>query len=989
MKNRVKLLFPIPGIRGKLSMFTAFFVIVLICIISILTLNHEYKSLSESYDREIQPLRRYTEKIVLDLESLSNTFLLIENFRFRLKSKTKELDQFKQKIVYTEEKNWFTKNVLGKLNLIKKDLINTQSIKHIRVYNTYYSEYITDRIIKDLEENVRLQMKDEKGITITPLHFAEIQNLALKIEEIKIKTEDKNDELVILLANKKEKDENGEPVSSPEIIKNNYLIEEEAKIIYEDLNSLQSHLQTLKANLNSEILHFFYNSQKNNIRELGLNTEVIRIQSFNTTDTIPGFDTRIYADTNSLNSQVIVNHPLVLKDMEDRIKNSTQKEFLDSNFFTREVSVDDKDYEIYFRNILRKPHIIWRAKQILTETKKSKWKDFFKEDNELSLQFKALSSKLKNRLLELRQKKTIKPSLDKEFSNLYLQYGELLKKRQELINKFHPNKNQEINNFQFYKSKEKELNTKMIQLPLELNASKIKLTKAKQEEAKILNEEIFAKSEELKDAKSELSNIQKKILDWSHSKDLKVIDSFQYLRDAATYEYAILRTKNNSTDYSEYLESDKERTLMQLKWNTIREWIITANSEIKINPIYHDGKYINPFEGGVLSRSRSEVEEEMWKLDSTPIHYTNAEDELESVAMTQYHTNIAGFTRTIVDKSDGLTKIRSDIRKIIYSSSILGISAVIMAFLFSTLMVKNIRSISSNAQLVGKGFLNVQFEIHSRDEIGKLSDTLNKMVIGLIERDKVKKALGKFVNPQIAEKVLKQELKLGGERKNCAILFSDIRGFTSISEKLEPEEVVEFLNEYMTEMVDCVSLTDGIVDKFIGDAVMATWGAAFSHGNNAENAVNSAILMRKALIKFNVGRGTDKKPIIKIGCGINYGPVIAGQIGSEERLEYTVIGDAVNLASRLEALNKPMGTDILITEDLYLLVQSIFKTQKMQAIKVKGKIEPQTIYSVLGRIDDLQSPNSLEELRFILGIHFDSSKLINIDEKEEKFEILA
>lgn len=224
----------------------------------------------------------------------------------------------------------------------------------------------------------------------------------------------------------------------------------------------------------------------------------------------------------------------------------------------------------------------------------------------------------------------------------------------------------------------------------------------------------------------------------------------------------------------------------------------------------------------------------------------------------------------------------------------------------------------------------------------------------------------------------------------CAIFFSDIRSFTAISEKLQPEEVVEFLNEYMTEMVRCVNDTHGIVDKFIGDAIMATWGAVRTSEQDAENAVNGALLMRAALIKFNEGRGGDKRPVIRIGCGLNYGPVIAGQIGSEERLEYTVIGDAVNLASRVEALNKPFGTDILITQDLLDHVKDIFAVEKMQSIKVKGKEEPQTIYAVLGRKDDMDRPRDLNDLRRRLGIEYESKKKTKTGDEEEelKYEIL-
>ncbi|TGK14171.1 HAMP domain-containing protein [Leptospira fletcheri] len=318
-------------------------------------------------------------------------------------------------------------------------------------------------------------------------------------------------------------------------------------------------------------------------------------------------------------------------------------------------------------------------------------------------------------------------------------------------------------------------------------------------------------------------------------------------------------------------------------------------------------------------------------------------------------------------------------------------AALIVVFFLARNITIPLLSLLKATVEIAKGNFKIDIKSTTRDEVGLLTDYFVNMGKGLEEREKVKDALGRFVNKEIAEMVLNQELTLGGERKMCAIFFSDIRSFTAISEKLQPEEVVEFLNEYMTEMVRCVNETHGIVDKFIGDAIMATWGALKSSGEkDAENGVNGALLMRKALQRFNQGRGGDKKPVIRIGCGLNYGPVIAGQIGSEERLEYTVIGDAVNLASRVEALNKPFGTDILITQDLYNFVKDVFSVEKMQSIKVKGKTEPQVIYAVLGRKDDPEAPASVADLRKLLGIEFDAKKAGKSGDPEEevKYEIL-
>jgi adenylate cyclase len=317
---------------------------------------------------------------------------------------------------------------------------------------------------------------------------------------------------------------------------------------------------------------------------------------------------------------------------------------------------------------------------------------------------------------------------------------------------------------------------------------------------------------------------------------------------------------------------------------------------------------------------------------------------------------------------------------------VLNIAVLIVYFFGKTLTTPLIKLVGATKE-IEKGNFKVNIVPASADEIGELTESFVAMGKGLEEREKLKETFGKFVNKEIAEQVLKGEIKLGGERKNVAVFFSDIRSFTAISEKLEPEEVVEFLNEYMTRMVACVNNTGGVVDKFIGDAIMAVWGAPVSYGNDIQNAVNGALMMRNELVIFNRGRGGVKKPIIRIGCGINYGPVLAGQIGSEERMEYTVIGDTVNLASRIESLNKPFGTDILISSDAYEMVKGIYRVEPMQKIKVKGKSEPQQIYAVLGRMKDPNAPKTLEDLRALLGIEM-KGKPEAAPEEEVKYEII-
>ncbi|EQA44830.1 adenylate/guanylate cyclase catalytic domain protein [Leptospira broomii serovar Hurstbridge str. 5399] len=294
--------------------------------------------------------------------------------------------------------------------------------------------------------------------------------------------------------------------------------------------------------------------------------------------------------------------------------------------------------------------------------------------------------------------------------------------------------------------------------------------------------------------------------------------------------------------------------------------------------------------------------------------------------------------------------------------------AFLVVFLFSRTLTVPIINLLSATRQIERGNYHVAIRPVTRDEVGVLTNSFLKMAQGLEEREKIKDTFGKFVNKEIAERALSGEVSLGGETKEVAVFFSDLRNFTGMSERLKPSEVVEFLNAYFTEMVECIYLTQGIVDKFIGDAIMAHWGALYSDGNDTRNAVNAGLLMRNALIEFNRIGSQIGRPKARFGCGINTGSVVVGQIGSEKKFEFTVIGDAVNLASRIEYLTKDFGTDILISSSSFEKVKDYYLFEALPPVWIRGKEEPQYLYAVLGWKEDPECPKSLEEVRRICEI---------------------
>lgn len=231
-----------------------------------------------------------------------------------------------------------------------------------------------------------------------------------------------------------------------------------------------------------------------------------------------------------------------------------------------------------------------------------------------------------------------------------------------------------------------------------------------------------------------------------------------------------------------------------------------------------------------------------------------------------------------------------------------------------------------------------------------LGITVYRYVTEEREKKKIRGAFQYYLSPSVINEMLKDptKLKLGGDKKELTVLFSDIRGFTTISEKMPPEELVHLLNEYLTAMTNIIFHHDGLLDKYMGDAIMAVFGAPLDQPDHALRACRSALDMVAELKKLQKKWVEEGKPVLDIGIGINTGEMVVGNMGSEMRFDYTVMGDSVNLGSRLEGINKEYGTNIIISEYTYNAVKDILYCRELDAVRVKGKKLPVKIYELLG-----------------------------------------
>lgn len=298
-------------------------------------------------------------------------------------------------------------------------------------------------------------------------------------------------------------------------------------------------------------------------------------------------------------------------------------------------------------------------------------------------------------------------------------------------------------------------------------------------------------------------------------------------------------------------------------------------------------------------------------------------------------------------------------RQLLISNAVLTALAALLGLGFATAvtraLVRNVKKLVTGTDAVEAGDLTTVVPVTTKDEIGHLTESFNHMVDELRLKERIKDTFGKYMDPRIVSDLLEHPefTQPGGERREMTVMFIDLKGFTSISEVLSADDLITMINKFFGHMTEAISANKGVVDKFMGDAVMAYWGPPFTNPNeHAELACRAAIAARGKLDEFRseviaaVGEAA-RDLDIDLRIGISTGPVVVGTVGSTATRSFTVMGDPVNLGSRLEGANKAYGTHIMISDRTRELAGGSFMTRELDLIRVKGKAKPTRVFELI------------------------------------------
>ncbi|MCH1913897.1 HAMP domain-containing protein [Leptospira noguchii] len=694
--------------------------------------------------------------------------------------------------------------------------------------------------------------------------------------------------------------------------------EKDKQNLEQTMDYLKKEIEKTRNQLDRSILELSLPKQHKKIEELGLNMSQYRIQTFpvvlnqSRENLTPSFDTKIFKPEASINSNIFLNDiDVSLKDSISKILSLDFSQDTNKNSHT----VGKMELQVLYSPIFKNQNSTQRADQLKKELPDFV-KRYLQQDANIALKIRDLVAPLKKKVKELKEKKPpVPPFRDKTFNDLYARYSKLIEERQTV--------------FETFKN--------------EYSEDKKSIQKT-----------------------SKKSNIPQRVRSVSFpiqsEKDI-LIDALGELRNAGLEDLIVLRFSQNSGNYSDYLKYPKEQNLSKERWKSIREWIYSGRSE---TPTLQLKKLISY---GIISHSRVEAEEILWNLDSKPLFVESGDD----VSSTILSANLSGISRTIVDRTEGLETIQKNKNSAIATALLICVASLIFAILISGFVVQKIKRIIFHAKEVGQGNLEVQFEQGGKDEFGTLTVALNSMVTGLKEREKIKNILGTMIDPVVVKEAMVDlaALKRGSEKRITAF-FSDVANFSNISEKLTSIELASLLNEYLSTMTLILKKHEGVLDKYIGDAIVGIFNAPVEVDEHSIKSARAAVEMIETLERLRQEWKAKKVYIVEaqemqIRIGLNTGLAKVGFMGTDSISAYTMMGDTVNLAARLEAAGKDYGVSILVSESVQREIKEEFFTRLLDMVRVKGKNESVQLYELIGRVDNVPERLEASVLEFSKG----------------------
>ena len=318
---------------------------------------------------------------------------------------------------------------------------------------------------------------------------------------------------------------------------------------------------------------------------------------------------------------------------------------------------------------------------------------------------------------------------------------------------------------------------------------------------------------------------------------------------------------------------------------------------------------------------------------------------IEFVSPVEYQDMRVGTVHLILSRSYIDREISHATWFVIGLAGVLIVVGAGLSLILSTVLLKPIQSLVRGTREIAGGNFDFHVDVHNSDEMGDLANAFNGMAQDLQMKRVIEESFGRYVSPHIVDRILENpdQIWVGGANHEVSLFFADIRGFTTLTERMPPEELLALLNGYFSLATEVIVKHKGYIDKFVGDAVMAVFGAPVADPDHPVNAVRALLDLRERLADFDGATGNGTR--LAVGMGATLGQVVAGNVGSQTRMEYTVMGDNVNVASRLTQMAKP--GDILISSTLYERVRSMIQTEEMGSVQVKGRKKPVMVYRVL------------------------------------------